>query len=265
MKKTFPTPKPLDLLVRNAAGTIDVTAADVAESTVEVLPIDSSGESAEAAEQTTVELSGDRLAVEVPERRGLLGFRTHKVAVRVTVPTGSSVVAKAASAGVTCAGRFGAVTVHVASGDATIDDVDGDVELHAASGRLRLRSGGRVTAHTASGKVEIGSAGGDVEVHAASGEVRIGVAEASVRVKTASGKVAIGEAQRGTIELNAASGDLRVGVRSGVVAHLDLNTISGKVRSELTVEDSQPADGAPLEIRARTVSGDLIVTPAAAR
>jgi DUF4097 and DUF4098 domain-containing protein YvlB len=155
--------------------------------------------------------------------------------------------------------------VHVASGDATVDDVDGDVELHAASGRLRLRSGNRVTAHTASGKVEIGSAGGDVEVHAASGEVRIGVAEASVRVKTASGKVTIGEAQRGTIELNAASGDLRVGVRSGVVAHLDLNTISGKVRSELPVEDSQPVDGAPLEIRARTVSGDLLVSAASAR
>ena len=31
MKKTFPTPKPLDLLVRNAAGTIDVTAADAAD------------------------------------------------------------------------------------------------------------------------------------------------------------------------------------------------------------------------------------------
>jgi len=265
MNKTFPTPTALDLLVRNATGTIGITAADTDKSTVEVVPIDSSGESAEAAERTTIKLSGNRLTVDVPERRGLLGLRTHKVAVRVTVPTGSTVVAKAASADVTCAGRFAAVTVHVASGDVTVDDVDGDVELHAASGRLRLRSGGRVTAHTASGKVDIGSAAGDVEVNAASGEVRIGVAEASVRVKTASGKVSIAEAHRGTIELDAASGDLRVGVRSGVVAHLDLNTISGRVRSELPVEDSQPADGAPLEIRARTVSGDLLVAAAAAR
>ena len=50
-----------------------------------------------------------------------------------------------------------------------------------------------------------------------------------------------------------------------MVARLDLTTISGRVRSELPVEDSQPEDGAPLEIRARTVSGDLLVTPAAAR
>ena len=265
MKQDFPTPAPVELTVRNAAGTIAVTATDTDRSTVEVLPIDSSGESAEAAEQTTVQHSGRRLTVEVPERRGLLGLRICKVAVRVTVPTGSEVVTRAASADVTCSGHFAAVTVNVSSGDATIDDVDGDVELHASSGRLRLRSGGRVTTHTASGRVEIGSASGDVEVHAASGDVRIGVAEASVRVKTASGKVTIGEAQRGTVELNAASGDLRVGVRSGVVAHLDLTTISGRVRSELPVEDSQPADGAPLEIRARTVSGDLLVAAAGAR
>jgi len=84
-------------------------------------------------------------------------------------------------------------------------------------------------------------------------------------VKTASGQVSIDEARQGTIELDAASGDLRVGVRSGVVARLDLTTISGRVRSELPVEDSQPADGASLEIRARTVSGDLLVSAAGSR
>jgi DUF4097 and DUF4098 domain-containing protein YvlB len=119
--------------------------------------------------------------------------------------------------------------------------------------------------HTASGKVDVGKATGDVEVHAASGEVRIGVAEASVRVKTASGRVSIEEARQGTVDLHAASGDLRVGVRSGVVARLDLNTVSGRVRSELPVEDSQPEEGAPLEIRARTVSGDLLVVAASAQ
>jgi DUF4097 and DUF4098 domain-containing protein YvlB len=264
MNQSFPTPGPVDLLVRNAAGSIHVTAADTDTSTVEVTPRDSSSEAAELAERTRVELTdgGRRLLVEVPERRGLLGFRSARVDVRVTVPTGSTVATKAASADVTCAGHFAAVTVHTASGDATVDDVDGDVEMHAASGRLRLRSGGRVTAHTASGKVEVGTATGDVEVHAASGEIRIGVAEKSVRVKTASGRVTIDEARSGTVELNAASGDLRVGVRSGVVAHLDLNTVSGRVRSELPVDDSGPAEGAPLEIRARTVSGNLLVAAA---
>jgi hypothetical protein len=264
MSDTFPTPDPVDLTVRNASGTVTVTAADTDSSTVDVEPIDSSAEAAELARRTTANLAGGRLVVEVPERRGLLGFRPYRVSVRVTVPTGSRVTTRAASANVTCAGRFGAVTVHTASGDASVDDVDGDVEVHAASGRLRLRSGGRVEAHTASGKVDIGRATGDVEVHAASGDVRVGVAEASVRVKTASGRVSIEEARQGTVDVHAASGDLRVGVRAGVVARLDLNTVSGRVRSELPVEDSRPAEGAPLEIRARTVSGDLLVAAASA-
>jgi DUF4097 and DUF4098 domain-containing protein YvlB len=267
MTTDFPTPAPVDLLVRNAAGTIAVTATDTDTSTVEVEPMDSSAEAAELVGRTIADLvdGGRRLVVEVPERRGLFGFRPIHVAVRVRVPTGSTVTTRAASAQVTCGGRFGAVTVHTASGDATVEDVDGDVEMHAASGRLRLRSGRRVKVHTASGRVEIGTATGDVDVHAASGAVRIGVAEASVRVRTASGKVSIDEARQGTVDLNAASGDLRVGVRAGVVARLDLNTISGRVRSELPVEDTRPASGAPLEIRARTVSGDLLVGSAGAR
>src|SRR5512133_4188711 len=135
MQKTFPTPAPVELLIRNATGTITVVAADSDRSTVDVEPIDSSAETAEQVERTTAELTGGgrRLTVAVPERRGRLGFRNHRIAVRVTVPTGSQVTTKAASADTTCTGRFGALTVHTASGDVTVDDVDGDVELHAAS------------------------------------------------------------------------------------------------------------------------------------
>ena len=218
--------------------------------------------SVELARRTTATLAGDRLVVEVPERRGLLGFRPYRVAVRVTVPTGSRVVTRAASADVTCSGRFGTVTSHSASGDVGIGDVDGPVEVHLASGRLRVGSGARITVHTASGAVDVGRASGDVQVQAASGAVHIGLAESSVRVHTASGRVTIDEARHGRVALTAASGDLRVGVPAGVVAHLDLNSISGRVRSELPVEDVAPQDGAGLDIHARTASGDLLVTSA---
>lgn len=262
---SFPTPSPLDLRVRNPAGVIAVTAADTDTSTVEVEALDSSAEAQEFVRRTGATLSGhgDELVVEVPERRGLRAIRQVRIAVRVTVPTGSRVTTQAASADVTCTGRYAAATVHSASGNVAVDEVDGEVEAHLASGRVRLGSGGRVTARTASGNVEVGHATGDVSVHAASGDVRIGVAEASVEVKTASGGVTIAEARRGSIVLDAASGDLRVGVRSGVVARLDLQSITGKVRSELPIEDTAPQDGAALEIRARTVSGNLLVTAAA--
>src|SRR5215207_6891180 len=98
MTDTFTTPDPVDLTVRNASGTITVTATDTDTSTVDVEPIDSSAEAAELARRTTANQAGGRLVVEVPERRGLLGFRPYRVSVRVTVPTGSRVTTKAASA-----------------------------------------------------------------------------------------------------------------------------------------------------------------------
>jgi hypothetical protein len=94
--------------------------------------------------------------------------------------------------------------------------------------------------------------------------VHVGVAEASVRVHTASGDVTVEEASSGTIELTAASGDLRVGVRAGVVARLDLNTVSGRLRSELPVDDVAPDGPAALEIRSRTMSGNVLVGPTVA-
>lgn len=262
---SFPTPDPVHVWVHNAAGTVTVTATDTATSTVEVFPMSDSAEARELAERTTAELtdSGRRLAVEVPDRRGLF-FKSARVAVRVTVPTGCEVTARVASGEISCVGRFAAAATYAASGNASVDEVDGDVTMHTASGTARLGSGGRVDVHTASGNVEVGHATGDVTVHSASADVRVGVAEASVRVRTASGKVNVGEARGGTISLRAASGDLRVGVRSGVVARLDLRTTSGRVRSELPVEDTAPSGGAPLEINARTTSGDVLVTPALA-
>ena len=44
MNKTFPTPAPVDLVVRNAAGVIHVAAEDTDTSTVEVTAMDSSAE-----------------------------------------------------------------------------------------------------------------------------------------------------------------------------------------------------------------------------
>ena len=146
-----------------------------------------------------------------------------------------------------------------------VDQVDGDARIHCASGDVALGSGRAVSVHTASGQVRNGHASGDVDVHCASGRVRIGVAEASVSAKTASGDITIEEASTGTVALTVASGDVRIGVRSGVTAKLDLRSVSGRIRSELPVDDAAPEAGAPLEISARTTSGSVLVVPAPAR
>lgn len=260
---TFDTPEPVDLSVRVPSGTITVTAADTTTSTVEVTAIDE--EARDLADEVTVRLDGRRLTVELPDRRIRIGLRRRRIAIRITVPTRSSLQGRTASATLRANGRYASAELHTASGELQIEHVDGDVEAHCASGDVSVGSGRAVTVHTASGQVRIGHATGDVEVHCASGRVRVGVAEASVRAKTASGDISIDEASAGTVSVNVASGDVRVGVRSGVTAKLDLRTVSGRIRSELPVDDTAPESGSPLEIQTRTTSGSVLVVPAQAR
>lgn len=257
---SFDTPEPVDLRIKVTSGTVTVVAADTATSTVEVTALDD--DARELAEETTVRLSGRSLAVEMPERRQILSIRRRRVAITVTVPTGSSLTARTASATVDATGRYGTVSVHTASGRIGLDQVDGDVEAHVASGDVTINSGRAVSAHSASGRIRIGHASGDIDIRAASGRIQVGVAEGSVRARTASGDISIDEARSGTVSLDVASGDLRIGVRSGVTAHLDLRTVSGRIRSELPVEDNAPDGGSPLAIRARSTSGNVLVVPA---
>jgi DUF4097 and DUF4098 domain-containing protein YvlB len=260
---TFDTPEPVDLRIKTSSGTITVVAADVATSTVAVTPVDD--DARELAEGTAVTFDGRGLSVETPERRQILSIRRRRVDVTVTVPTGSSLTTRTASATLSATGRYATVEAHSASGDMIIDEVDGDVEAHVASGDVTIGSGRAVSAHSASGRIRIGHATGDVDVRCASGKVQVGVAEGSVRAKTASGDISIDEARTGTITLDVASGDLRIGVRTGVTAHLDLRSVSGRIRSELPIEDDAPDGGAPLEIKARSTSGNVLVVPATAR
>jgi DUF4097 and DUF4098 domain-containing protein YvlB len=261
---SFATPGPVDLEVRNPTGTIDVLAADTATSTVEVRALADTAEARDLAARTKVDLSGDgrRLTVAVPERRIVFGRGT-AVAVSVTVPVGSRTRLKTASAESTCRGRLAELRVTTASGAVSAEQVTGDAEVRAASAAVRLGATGRAEVRTASGAVRIGSATGDVQVHVASGRVDIGTAEGAVSARSASGDISVEEASRGRVEMSAASGDLRIGVRAGVVARLDLFTASGRARSELPVEDAAPDGGSALDIRAKTVSGNVLVTRAA--
>jgi hypothetical protein len=68
------------------------------------------------------------------------------------------------------------------------------------------------------------------------------------------------------------SGDILIGVRRGSRVYVDANTVSGSTSSELNLTDAPAedgdagdADGGPMvEIRAKTVSGDVSLVRAAA-
>ena len=79
---------------------------------------------------------------------------------------------------------------------------------------------------------------------------------------TGSGDFLIDLARRGRLTAKGASGDVVVGIPAGMPVWTDLSTVSGSIRSSLEGA-GQPAEGEDhVELRAKTVSGDIVLNKA---
>jgi Putative adhesin len=278
--ETFQTPGPVRLDVRLGSGEIRLEASETGETTVTLEPLRDSEASVTAVEEARVEQRGDEILVDVRGPRRFL--RGADVLVEIRCPDGSSVRAKAGSAGIEGHGRFGSVHVESGSGDVQFSEIAGDAEISAASGDVQLSSvGGDGRINTASGDVQVSSIGGAAKVNSASGDVQIREtkgalvvnsasgdvmvreASSSASVNTASGDQTIGSVVQGKVDLKSASGDIKIGIREGSTLWVDARSRSGEVRSELPVSDLPPEGDAPhVELRANTMSGDVTVVRA---
>jgi DUF4097 and DUF4098 domain-containing protein YvlB len=96
-----------------------------------------------------------------------------------------------------------------------------------------------------------------VQVKSGSGDMRVRVAEQDVALSTASGDLVIDRMHRGQLAAKNVSGDIRVGIPAGVPVWTDISSMTGTVRSDLEGA-GQPAEGQDyIELRAKTVSGDV--------
>ncbi len=152
-------------------------------------------------------------------------------------------------------------TVELRDGRLLVETRDG--------GALWLLVDGRVRIHGASGDVTVTRAGGEVSGGTASGDLTVEEAAGSVRATTASGDLRLGCVRGGTVNLKTASGDVSVGVARGTSVWLDVSTVSGRTRNDLSMNGAAPTDGDPrLSLTVRTASGDVdirrVAVPAAA-
>ncbi|MFF3711813.1 DUF4097 family beta strand repeat-containing protein [Streptomyces phaeochromogenes] len=216
----FDTPAAISAVLDIPAGRIRFIAADRADTTVEVLPADTSNSrDVKAAEQTEVAYGDDGvLRIEAsPAKNRILGH-SGSVEVTVQLPVGSRVEAKTAAAEFRGVGRLGDVAFEGAQGSVKLDET--------ASARLTLLAG----------DVSVGRLGGDAEI------------------STQKGGIHIAEAVRGTVELRTEAGEISVGAARGVSASLDAGTTYGRIDNALKNTDG--ADAA-LSIRATTAYGDI--------
>jgi DUF4097 and DUF4098 domain-containing protein YvlB len=265
MQKTFDVEGPIRVEIDLAVGDIDIDATLEGKAEVELIAHDE--ESERLLEAARVEFANGRLMIDVPKKRSgfsfAIVFGQSGITCRVRCPEGSDVTTRTKSADVNVRGTIGSLSAASASGDASAQHVRGDVQLKSASGDLEVsEAGGNVNAQTASGDVEIGVVHGKVTANSASGDVSIGEAYADVTVNTVSGDQDHGAVMRGRVTAQAVSGDITIAVRRGSKAHLDCSTVSGDTSSELDSIDAPTGDSPLVEIRAKTVSGDIRITRA---
>lgn len=254
--------------VRLARGEVIVEPALAGAVEVELTAHDAASQ--ELADAARVELhdgaAGQQLVVDVPDGRFDFVFNSRGITCRIRCPEGSNLAVQSKSAGVDVRGTIGRVDVRTASGDVKLQDVSGDLTVNGASGAVNARDvAGNANVETASGDVALTSVHGTTTIKTASGAVRLDAADDDVTTNSISGDQKLEAVMKGTVNVNGVSGSVRIGIRRGSRVHLDCQAVSGKTKSELEVSDEPGAgDGPQLEVRARTVSGDITIARAAA-
>jgi DUF4097 and DUF4098 domain-containing protein YvlB len=281
MEKTFETPGGVRLSVEIHAGLVVVTSG-ATDRTVVSIEADTPG-AEELVRRATVEChpTGNRhlVAVKLPQVYGMRLLRRNAVTVRVEVPEGAQVAVATASANMEVNGPVGEVEFKTASGNASIDDVVADVTTKTASGTITIGNvGGDIRAHTVSGDLRCSSVAGAALFSATSGNLELGAACSRVEVKVTSGDIRLGDLAHGaqlmnvsgnvrvlalgegTLKVRSVSGDVTVGVAKGVDLHVDVETATGNVHSDIPL-DNVPSEGVRPETRVdlsvRSVSGDV--------
>jgi DUF4097 and DUF4098 domain-containing protein YvlB len=120
-----------------------------------------------------------------------------------------------------------------------------------------------VSISTASGDATIDQLEGDLKFQAASAGLTIGTLRGAVKSRSASGGVSVATAVNGTISAYTSSGEVELGIAEGTAARLDLETRSGVVSNGLQPSDGPAAGDETLVVHARTASGDIEVRRAA--
>lgn len=268
MQHIFDTSAPTSVYVEIGSGNVDVRAEETAQTTIDVDGKD--------ADEVIVEQRDGQIVVIGPRRHAGFFGGDRDLRVRVSLPNGSELVTKLGSADLTASGPLGVAKVRSGSGDVRLDQVtdealvetgSGDVTVGTAQTALRVKTGsgdvevdtigGEGSISTGSGDVEIGAAGGPVQARSGSGDLRVREARAGVELGTASGDLAVDRLHRGRASLKNVSGDIHVGIPAGIPVWTDITSITGSVSSSLAGA-GEPAEGQDyIELRAKTVSGDV--------
>lgn len=279
---SFETPQPAKLRISLPCGRITVAASETAVTRIDLAAPNGDANARDWIAQADIVQLGDEITVRGPKLRlSLFNMWGGSIEAQISAPLGSDANLSIGAGRVETVGRMAAVHAHTGAGSVHVAECT-EAHAHTGAGNIDIAAvTGSVEAKTGAGKVRIGKVGADADIITAAGNTRIEEIAGAARMKTAHGDIEIGaagdsldaftssgsirvsRADHGYVRARTVSGGVSVGVANGVAAHLDLSTVSGRVRSELEASDA-PADGEQrIELVLSTVSGNVSVARAA--
>ena len=269
---TFDTPGSVSLQIKLPSGRVVVATADEPKTTVEVVALGRRGQDAMDDIEITMDERSGRHVVRVEQRDR---FRWGPIQItwggdfecRITCPAGTDLEIAGASTNVRVDGELGEVSARTASGDIRLQGVVGPLQVKTASGDVFVGVvAGEGAIATVSGDVGIERIDAALTARAVSGDITVGSIAAELGISTTSGDVDLKAVLDGDVRVQTVSGDVRVGVARGTRVWVDAASVSGRLESELGLDDQQAveAEGGVVPLHVKTVSGDVSVVRAAA-
>lgn len=205
-------------------------------------------------------LAGVKMFVE-----GADEFNPAAADVEVSVPVGSKVWVKTATAGILVSGVTGSLDLYVVSGDIRVTGNPSDVNAEAIDGSITIvGSPPWVRARSASGDVTLDGSSADVTLSTVSGKIGAdGTRYEKAKFESVTGSIRFtGSFQRGgLVNFDTHSGLIEIGVPAGSPADFDVVSIAGKITNKLTSKRPGPGRyGRGAELVASSGDGGVRVT-----
>jgi hypothetical protein len=269
----FETPGSVSLQIKLPSGRVLVATADEPRTTVDVVAVGRRGQDAVDQIEVTMDERLGRHVVTV-EQKNRIRWGPIQITwggdleCRVTCPPGTDLDLAGGSTDVRAEGELGEVSVRTASGDIRLDSVTKELQVKSASGDITVGTvASRASLVTVSGDLEVERVAADLTARAVSGDVTIGGVSGALAISTTSGDVDVKAVSGGDVRVQTVSGDVRVGIARGTRSWIDAASVSGRLESELGLDEHEPApdEGGPVvPLHVKTVSGDVSVVRSAA-
>lgn len=197
-----------------------------------------------------VQVAASNMTKSAPQEPPLTGVCRANTDLEINVPRGATVEIKNRN-GDTDVSEVAEARINNTNGDISLNKITRGVEAKTLSGDVTITdSSGRINLMSASGDVEATNiraveAGDDFKAHSTSGDINLDdIAQARLSANTTSGTITMTGvlAQRGSYELNTFSGDVVLNIPSNSSFRLDARSPQGEIKTDFAIKSASDND-----------------------